>query len=290
MQYISPLSFLPAGTGTALTAPELKLAKHKLLAEFELTGATTIPIGGKELSRNDVLQLFDQLARANDLAYHALVATDPVLLTFLEKQELEPDQKFSLPEEQVTPEFIEWISPYFSWSFRKATMRMFRDVQPKAFESLVVNPYYMTDQDEWEAWNGVDNFMQLTIRDFVTMNGSKFPSQAAKYTNYDFIWLLCNLPEARFSHVIDKYAFEMMQLSVTVFNKKQRDYAFEILNYARSMRVSDLMRQHLDDKETEMRNILKRNKQAANKKQTWTYIRIAFFVIYVLSRLATCNG
>ena len=142
MQYVSPLSFLP--TDGAYGPKELTLAKRKLMAEFELTGSTTIPIGGKELSRNDVIKLFDQLQNSGDIEFHVLVASDPVLLQFLEKQEINPGSVITITDEQFTPEFITWISPYFSWSFRKASVKMFRDLNPEGFETLVVMPSLMT--------------------------------------------------------------------------------------------------------------------------------------------------
>ena len=291
MQYISPLSFLPAGTLTSFNSRELKLAKNKMLAEFELTGSTSIPIGGKEMTRNDVLKMFDQLGQAGDLEYHSLVAADPVLLHFLEHQEIEPGEKFSIPDAQLTPEFIEWLSPYFSWAFKKATLRIFRDVKPEEFETLVINPFFMTERDAWDAWTGVENYLYITLNGLKEINKSKYQSQTQvqKYAGYNFIWLLCNLPQERFWQLINNYAFEVMQLAIKEFNNKKRDSAFDLMGYARSLHVSEDLMKTLLDKEEEMQNILKKNKSTETRNNTWWYIRILLIVAYFLTRIATCE-
>ncbi len=292
MQYISPLSFLPAGTSASLTARELKLAKNKMLAEFELTDSSSIQIGGKEMTRNDVLKMFDQLGQAGDLEYHAIVASDPVLLYFLQNQEMKPGEKFSIPDEQLTPEFIEWISPYFSWAFKKATLRIFRDIKPEEFETLVTNPAFMTEKDQWDAWSGVENYLQIMYTGLQDINKSKYQSQTQviKYAGYNFVWLLCNLPEERFSFIINRYAFEIMQLAIKEFNNKKRDSAFELMGYARSLRVSEELMKDLLNKEEEMQNILKKNNKTENNNNFWWVVRLILLIAYALSRVASCDS
>ncbi len=291
MQYVSPITFLPPGLDGEITPKDLKLAKQKLLAEFELSGTTTVPVGGREMSRNDVLKLFDQLGQANDLAYHGLIASDPVLLHFLETHEIAKGQTFSLPEEKVTPEFVEWISPSFSWAFGKATVRMFRTVKPEEFETLAVAPWYMTPADEWNAWSGVEQYMQLMLQQLQEITGAKYQSQdqVIKYGGYNFIWLLCNLPRQRFDYLLDHYAFEVMQMAIKQFNTLKRDSAFELMGYAKSLKVSDHVMEGLEAKEKEMQGILKNRKKAENKDSTMLYIRVIIFAAYIIFRLATCN-
>ncbi len=291
MQYISPLTFLPAGTLASFNSRELKLAKNKMLAEFELTGSTSIQIGGKEMTRNDVLKMFDQLGQAGDLEYHALVVTDPILLHFLENQEIQPGEKFSLSDVQTTPEFIEWISPFFSWAFKKATLRIFRDVKPEEFETLVINPAYMTEKDAWEAWSGVENYLQMVLSSFRDINKSKYQSSldVAKYAGYNFIWLLCNLPEDRFFQLINAYAYEVMQLAIKQFNNNKRDSAFELMGYARSLHVSEEVMKDLLNKEEEMQNIMKKSRKSETNNNFWWIVRIILLIAYALSRVATCD-
>jgi len=262
-----------------------------MLAEFELTGSISIQIGGKEMTRNDVLKMFDQLGQAGDLEYHALVTTDPILLHFLENQEIQPGEKFSLSEAQTTPEFIEWISPFFSWAFKKATLRIFRDVKPEEFETLVINPAYMTEKDAWESWSGVENYLQLVLSSFRDINKSKYQSSldVAKYAGYNFIWLLCNLPEDRFFQLINAYAYEVMQLAIKQFNNKKRDSAFELMGYAQSLHVSEEVMKDLLDKEEEMQNIMKKSRKSETNNNFWWIVRIILLIAYALSRVATCD-
>jgi len=261
------------------------------MAEFELAGTTTIPVGGKQLTRNDVLRLFDLLDGEQNLGYHLIVASDPVLLHFLEHGELAAGQKIALPAGDVTNEFIEWLSPYFAWAFRRATTNMFRNVTPHEFEALVTSEWYMTPNDEWEAWSGVDSYVNMMGAELHELNKAKYVSdtQAAKYASYNRIWMLCNLKRERFALLLDKYAFELMQLAIKQFNNRKKDAAYELMGYAKSLRVSDDMMKALQDKEQEMLRIEKKNTTDKRKRETWMYVRIGLFAIYVLMRVATCT-
>jgi len=281
-QYVSPISFLPEGV-TTLSPRQLKLSKNKLLAEFELAGTPTIPVCGKEMSRNDVIRLFDELEYSSDLDNHLLVASDPVLLRFLAQAEISVGDTFSLTNEQITPDFINWVSPFFSWAFSKASLRMFKDICPQEFVTLIEMPCWMLPADEWDAWNRVEVFMDTRLQTFQELNNNKFLDwrQQEQYAGYDTVWLLCNLPVGRFSRILDGYAFEIMRLSITEFNASKRDHAFELLGFAMSLRVSEDMMVSLKNKEKEMRGLVKRN--------NWKIFRVVLIGLALLSRLATCN-
>ena len=291
-QYISPLSVLPINAASGLAPKDLKLAKHKLMAEFELTGSTTIPLAGKEFSRNDVLKLFDQLEQNGFLEFHVLVASDPGLLHFLTAHEIIIDQPFKLDPKTTTPEFNEWLTPYFCWAFKKGTLRMFRNVNPEEFEALILSPWWMSGNDEWEAWAGVDQYMQLMLRSLQEVNNGKYHSvaQVNKYASYNFVWLLCNLPENRFGALLNNYAFELMRMAIKEFNNKKRESGFSILGYAKSLRISGEMMQSLIDKEQEMQKIQNKNERTQSRNNAWVYVRVGLFIVYFLSRLATCDS
>ncbi len=289
-QYYSPLSLLPEGINFGVTPRELKIAKHALLAEFELTGNTTIQAAGSQLTRNDVLKLFDKLEHSNDLEYHALVATDSVLMHFLLHHEIKPGQKFSLSPTQCNEDFIAWISPFFVFAFRKATLRIFRTVNRLEFDTLVVNPKLMTEQDEWQAWAAVELYLQDVAQKFENVLQAQYPAQTLieKYTHYDLITLLCNLPPARFSEILNDYAFALMQLSITEYNKGQKTRAFELIAYAKSIAVNDTLQRQVADKEAEMLKLQRSEKRAKNKETFWTVFKVTLFVLYALTRIASC--
>lgn len=285
-QYISPISFLPAGATGNLTARDLKLARQKLMAEFELSGSASVMIGGKEMTRNDVIQMFDELEQADDLGYHTVVASDPVLLKFLEQGALSAGDKFAILNEQITPAFVEWISPCFAWAFSKAVLQMFRDVRPEEFETLVVQPTLMTPNDELDAWHKLDLYLDNKVHEFIELNNKKYfpPHQQKQFTEYNMVWLVCNLPVDHFQKFINEYAFQMMRLAITVFNKGQRNHAFDLLTWAQSLKVSADIRSKLVAKEKEMNGLISKSKNS----ETWHVIRIILFILFVVTRLARC--
>ncbi len=282
---------MPAGTSGEPSPRELKMAKQKLLAEFELTGNTTISIGGREMSKNDVLKMMDSLDYSQELNFHILVASDPILLHFLSTYELSVGEQFSIPEGQLTPEFIAWLSPYFSWAFAKAALQMFRKVKPEDFETLIVTAWYMTDKDEWEAWNALETYLEQMLKQIQSIARAKShtPAQVAQYAGYNFIWLLCNLPEDRFEFLINNYAFAIMQLAVKEFNNKRRDSAFELMGYAKSLHVNEETMRTLNAKEREMQNILDAKNKNDARSSGWFVIRIVLAVAYILHQVSSCN-
>jgi hypothetical protein len=101
------------------------------------------------------------------------------------------------------------------------------------------------------------------------------------------------LPTERFSSIINKYAFELMQFAILVFNANMREWAMQMMQYAKSLPVDEDTLLALVAKEKEMRDILSRKEKVENKQNnsnTWVIVRIALILIYVISRFATCNS
>jgi len=295
MQYFSPLSILNFEGLSEITPKDLRLAKHKMMAEFELNGTSTIQAGGKELTRNDVLKIFDLLEQTTDLSFHVIVASDPVLLHFLERHELQPGKQFGLIDEKISPEFIEWISPYFRDAFNQAVVYNFRNQFNNEFLTLVSGPKWMTDNDAWAAWSGLEHYLHLLIRKLEENNTQKYhySGEASKLTSFQITEMLKVLPTERFSSIINKYAFELMQFAILVFNANMREWAMQMMQYAKSLPVDEDTLLALVAKEKEMRDILSRKEKVENKQSnsnTWVIVRIAFILIYVISRFATCNS
>lgn len=63
MQYLSPKTLFSIfnADSEAFTSLDFNQIKKRALAEFELSGKLTIKVNSKELSKNDILQLIDQI-------------------------------------------------------------------------------------------------------------------------------------------------------------------------------------------------------------------------------------
>jgi hypothetical protein len=296
MQYTSPLSILPINSTNTITKKEVTLAKRKLMAEFELLGSTTITLNKKELSRNDVLQLFDELEQTDDFSFHALVASDKNLLYFLENNQLAENKRFGLSGEKITLEFVEWISPYYTHSFKKCSLTYFRKDELNYFLTLMICPKYVTADDEYEMWQPISHHLQILEERLQTLNDTEKPKEEEeeirKLTNMDLVRMLIKLPSNFFIEQISTYAFEMMRTSIMVFNKVNKQWGISIVENARMLPVNDETYKTLTDKEKEMNDIIAGVKASNGKSDSiWNSWRLIGVVIFVLLKIfGTCNN
>jgi hypothetical protein len=86
-----------------------------MLAEFELNHSVTIETAAGELSKNDVLNILDQLQDPQILKFHLEIAKDNILLDFLQYNGLEG--AFIKNPLYLQKEFIDFITPYFAHSY-----------------------------------------------------------------------------------------------------------------------------------------------------------------------------
>ncbi len=279
MRYISPASFLPSAAIESVTVRDLKLAQQKMLAEFELTGSTTIDLAGHVLTRNDVVTLFDRLLHKDDLSYHALVASDEVLRHFLEHGDIARGERFILETSKLPPGFMEWLSPYFCAAFRAATVRMFRQERGRAFETLMANPLLMDKNATSEAWLGVEYYVDGLYHDLKALLTVKVLEKDAVYRccGYDIIWLLSCLPVERFRAFLDRYAFEILRLSVVLFNRGNREAGIELLANAKMLPVKEDRKIQLEAKYKELIGLVR----IRYIEPTWLYSPVPVFLVGV---------
>ncbi|HEX3009423.1 MAG TPA: hypothetical protein VHO90_17590 [Bacteroidales bacterium] len=118
MQYISPFRLLGLDITEISQNPDsinVSFLKKKLLAEFELSNSATIGTEAGELSKNDVLEILDQLQSPEILNYHFQIAGDAMLLDFLQYNAL--NGVFAKNPIYKDDGFLKFIAPYFSNSY-----------------------------------------------------------------------------------------------------------------------------------------------------------------------------
>ena len=323
-QYFSPFSLLQINTGKAVERKDLVLAKRKILAEFELQNASSILLNEKEVSKNDVLKIFEELEVSDDLAYHAIVHADADLLYFLEHNELldktvsdtqllntvsnnpiitEPfkittqpmPSRFGLTQEVLTEEFINWISPYFAHSFKNASFNYYRKKDAAAFLALMDNNRYMNSDDEFEAWEPLVNLIELQIQKLDEIADNEYDKNndtvVGELSSDQQTLLLLAIPSHYFEHQLDNYAVNMMRCSVDIFNKVDRPWAIRILANAKKIAVGDEAMQRVVEKENEMLGIMRGTTTGKQSKDhsSWV-IRIGFFVLFFIVKAALFNS
>jgi len=287
MQYVSPFSFLPVTDNTQLTRKELLLAKRRLMAEFELHGNSTIIIKNKTFSRNDVLQMFDTFEKSDDTAFHGLVASDAVLLQFLQDHFLRADQKFSLQPADLSPDFIQWLSPYFCHAFKICIAGTFKDKQFETMSTLAASTGFMEKTDRYNAWQPIEKQINSATA-FIESNRhnddiKNIAGQIYAFASPEQIRMLNMLPHQYFAETRRQYALNIMWFAVSVFNKLDRKKAFDLLNQGKHLDTDEETLSVIEDKLGE----LKRYHRSVPEKKPKTVFRKVLDVLITLVVIGT---
>jgi hypothetical protein len=240
MQYISPFQTL--GIEAQDISPEgLKLAKKKLLAEFELSDSATILRGGKEMSKDEALKAFDNLGSTSDWYFHGLIAKDKSLSDFLNKQILSTTILYTGYTDTA---FITWLSPYVAYSFQKIQLKAFREHQAGMVKHLWQEMTKFMDAYAVEEMEGsVEMYLRNRIETLDNIgihikNRKKFAYQEVKdYYNDGFMDCLSVLP-AQFQWLRDSYAVSLYNFAVYTWNSAYYSRATDAINAASVLQLS----------------------------------------------------
>ncbi len=235
MQYISPFIALNITDFDTFDKSNLTLAKKKLLAELELSPTNTVLVSGQEMSKNDVIKWFDNFPNSSELAFHRDIAKDKTLLSFLENGVLDANTRFLETPVYHDEAFIEFISPYFSSSYKKKILEAIKKMDISLMDNLVNKlPLLMTEFDEEESNLVIENWVEAKIDAIIDLNNQiddgvrLIEKEIKEFYSLETMQWLNILPES-FIHLRDRYAIALYNLSLSNWNTFFRKRAKRIL-------------------------------------------------------------
>ena len=108
MQYTCPLTIFSEPQLSKIYNGNIKAVKQEILLLFQLEQTSTIYIGDRELDKNGVLELFNQIE--NNLSLHSIIHSDNALLKFLESGNLGLfESKVQLDSKMAPKEYNELV-------------------------------------------------------------------------------------------------------------------------------------------------------------------------------------
>lgn len=125
MKYPNPIAIIPNQDLTKITPKGLIKLKKELMLRFELSGKSTIQMGGNALDRQSVLDNLAELQRRPN--FHIKIFQYPSLLHFLTKQDL---AFFLDTESQVLLQdefFLRQLQPYFTPLYSEILWKLVSD-------------------------------------------------------------------------------------------------------------------------------------------------------------------
>lgn len=138
MSYLSPFQLLDLQLGPeGLSAQDLRRAKKRLLAELELSPGQQLQLGGKKLSKDELLRLFDQLENPKERDFHQRIYRHKALLQFLEYGQLSylKDQDTFL-KKQENAQLAAFVAPFFAEQYSEILLAALRAKDAEALAAL----------------------------------------------------------------------------------------------------------------------------------------------------------
>ncbi len=255
MRYISPIRHLNIDTNQVDAAGNmpksiLNLAKKRLLAEIDLSPQQTIRQGQTEMTKNDVLKWFDQLAISGELGFHILIAQDPVLLAFLEQQHLAAGAHFKA-DLYKDSKFITFVSPYYQTSFNKVLIDALENQNEPVVNTLLhYNPILMTGYSSEAAWLKINRYLNDKLeflQGLIKQNhyDKKYSyMQAKRFYEIDLLLIFNHLPDS-FQKFRDDYCIALINLSGFGWNGAKYDFVEKVILAAKILDCSPNIRRIL---------------------------------------------
>jgi hypothetical protein len=254
MQYISPFHSLGLDTIGQIDKSSLNLAKKKMLAELELSTSGTLLRGSKELTKNDVIKTFDNLANVSDWDAHRHIAEDSTLLNFLENRTLQEDSFFLKTDIYQDESFIEFVSPYFSNSYGHVLFNCLKKNDYTIISKLINHtPKLMTEWDQQECESLAVEWINSRIEileeiSYQVKKGTRFREKEVSHLyETDFISCL-NILTDDFQWLRDKYIMTLYNYSAYLWNNYQRKKAKNIIDIAGRFKCSSYERGLLQER------------------------------------------
>ena len=146
--YCSPLHLLTKfGLDLRAISPkDILLKKKELLLEIQLKANQFIEIGCTNYSKNDVIDIFDQLGDTDNFEFHLTIAKNEHLLKFLENQTLPKHSvfvdnvTFGYEDEAKFSQFKKKISPYLAFSLNRLMGKVI--AKCNYWQLMLLEPYF----------------------------------------------------------------------------------------------------------------------------------------------------
>ena len=129
MSYINPIEILElqAVETSNIDNSVIKKAKRKLFADIELSDDGHFDYWGYQLTKSDCERAIDELEEKDNVEFYSHLASNRQLNEFLVNGTYELLDSFKQESIYKLPEFVDFVSPYFSEKLDRALLKLFQD-------------------------------------------------------------------------------------------------------------------------------------------------------------------
>lgn len=287
LQYVSPFRNLGLDLTAELDKSALNIAKKRLLAELDLSRTGTILRGGVEMTKNDVIQLFDSLGSVESLDFHRQIANNRGLLGFLEKQKLSTKNEFVDDLVFASAGFKQFITPYLSHSCLNYLINCFKNGQSA---NLKIFPNELLEQlppnETATIWQKVEDFLKQqraqaeNITHRIKTRDKVKVSETQMFRSSQFVACLNWLPNS-FQEFRTGYVASLFYLAEACWNIKAHKVAVDILQYAEHINCIEQNKLVVRARLEAYENVLDQVVKSVEQERAFKYVAGAIAVIII---------
>lgn len=287
-RYQSPLTLLHnlgvLPNGATLDKNDLTLARKALLAEFDLSQKTTIKWEGREVSRDDVLKLFDSFQSDNLIEYHNAIQEDKVLQSFVAQHQLEEESTFIKNPIYETEGFKRFIGPYFGAAFVVNLIQLLQSPDFVKARALFAIPQLWNEESAQEHWQIIQKILNEKLAGLKKAKedpfsyGIKIDGRGEKaYFHPDLISILNFLPDS-FGQFRTNYGTELIDLAIKLINKGKGDTGMYIFSRTKNLQGGLTLKFAISNLESQLEKI----EYQVNDKSTFPLGRVLWIGFWAL--------
>ena len=269
MQYINPFELLniTAINISNIDGVTVNKAKRNLLAEIDLGDTNTIQYKGIELNKSDCIRITDDLDNKDKCEFHLFILQDKYLNEFLCKGSLLFFDNFRFEYIYKQPEFLDFISPYFSEKYDNLLSQNYKKKNLKNVSRILsIKP--ITNEEHFEKCykstyayiRSIDEEINIIIKgiknnksQFIEKNFVGLPELIADKADVALI----NILPFYFQSLRNQLAQTIRNLSTDINNEPYSLYepAFKIIEISNNVLSDGLVKQNV----TKAYSIIKTN-------------------------------
>lgn len=294
MRYITPFHYLPSETIQDLITDvsKIKLVRKRMLAEVELSDTQSIFINGKELTKFDVINIFDNLNNQSLLDIHSEIFKDKALLDFLENGKFSTN--FTAPfNPRLTNEIaINLISPHYievSIDFLNEALAK-KDIETvRNFFSV---SHLMNNKDTFEFYEYLTKKLMVLVKPISELE-EKIKNNYIPVANDlnelhlgTLIKFLNELPED-FNKLREDVAASLNGLGCELINHSYNAFAVSLFTKAQFLKCSDFIKDYFDSNLSTAKGNLRINSKSStsNSGNSRGVLTGAGFLVFIVIRI-----
>lgn len=165
MVYINPIEILELKDKEVneIDSSVIKKSKRRLFAEIDLSDGGFYEYNGQKLTKSDCERAIEELEDKNKLEFYSHLSTNLELNNFLGNGSNDLINKLKQESIYKLPEFVDFISPFFSAKIDHILLRSFQNNDLELFSSALRSEYLISKKDLNKAYKSLSNEIQQRI-------------------------------------------------------------------------------------------------------------------------------